>query len=139
MFIAKDIVRMHDTDMAGILYFPRQFRFIHDAFEDFLAKEGFGFEKLFNEHAFTFVVVHAESDYLAPLKVGDPLTVHLFTENIGETSFTIGHEIYKEEKKLVGTGKTVHVTLDGKSRKKITVPDEWRNVLKKYYKETGTP
>lgn len=134
MFIAHNIVRMHDTDMAGILYFARQFRFAHDALEDFVASEGLGFDFVFRKNHFVFVIVHVEADYLASLTVGDELEVHLFVEHIGKTSFTIHYNIYRlPEETLVGTAKTVHVTLDAKTRTKVPIPEVLKKTLVKHH------
>lgn len=129
MFTAYNKVRMHDIDMAGILYFPRQFRFAHDALEDFIEHLGLTFDQLFRKEHFVFVVVHAEADYLSPLRVGDKLEIHLSVESIGNTSFAIGYKIYKSDKSLAGRAKTVHVTLSAKERKKIPIPDSLRKFL----------
>src|SRR6185437_6447175 len=102
MFIAKNKVRMHDTDMAGILYFPRQFRFAHDALEDFIESIGLTFDDVFRKEHFVFVIVHAEADYLAPLRVGDRIEVALSIEAIGNSSFTVFYQIFKADKMLVG-------------------------------------
>lgn len=131
MFIAKNQVRMHDTDMAGILYFPRQFRFAHDALEDFVASEGLSFNEVFLKEDFVFVIVHAEADYYKPLQIGDQLEIHLIIEKIGTTSFTIRYDIFSEQT-LVGRAKTVHVTLHGKKREKIPIPLKLRQKLKKH-------
>lgn len=128
MFISKNRVRMHDTDMAGILYFPRQFRFVHDALEDFVEDKGYSFYRVFHENSFVFVIVHCEADYFAALNVGDALDVHLFIENIGNSSFTVAYDIFREGQK-VGAAKTVHVTLERISRKKIAIPQEFRQIL----------
>lgn len=133
MFIANNKVRMHDTDMAGILYFPRQFRFAHDALEDFVESEGFDFDALFHEANFVFVIVHCEADYYASMRVGDKLEIHVSVEKIGTTSFTMLYRIYREGKE-VGSAKTVHVTLERLSRKKIPLPHEFREMLKKHHK-----
>lgn len=132
MFISYNKVRMHDTDMAGILYFPRQYRFAHDALEDLLESHDLSFEKLFHHENFTMVIVHAEADYLVSLKVGDKLEVHIYVERIGQTSFTIGYRIYRVDhasKVLTGTVKTVHVVLDPKTRTKIPIPDRVRKKI----------
>ena len=134
MYIAKNKVRMHDTDMAGIVYFPRQFRFMHDTFEDMMEEEGITYEVLFNQNNFVFVIVHAESDYLAPLSVGDDLIVHLTTEKIGTHSFTMHYDIFKNDNVLVGRGQTVHVTLDNETRTKIPVPEILKRSLAKHLK-----
>lgn len=132
MFLAYNQVRMHDTDMAGILYFPRQFRFAHDALEDFVESLGFTFEQIFHQENFVFVIVHAEADYLAPLRVGNKLEVQVTITDIGTTSFTVAYDIFKSDKTLVGRAKTVHVTLDAKTRKKIAIPDKFKKLLERH-------
>jgi 1,4-dihydroxy-2-naphthoyl-CoA hydrolase len=135
MYIAENQVRMHDTDMAGILYFPRQFRFAHDALEDFLQTLGISFDHLFKKEKFVFVIVHAEGDYYKPLHVGDKLEIQLTIDNIGTTSFSIAYKIFKKERDLtlVGSVKTVHVTLDAKTRQKIPIPKTFRDLLEQTY------
>lgn len=132
MFVTKNQVRMHDTDMAGILYFGNQFRFAHDALEDFAESEGFSFQSVFRTQDFVFVIRHVEASYLAPLQVGDCLTLHLFVEEIRTSSFTIHYDIYREQDELVGTVKTVHVTLDKKTWAKIPLPGPFRAALEKH-------
>ena len=130
MFKAYNKVRMHDTDMAGILYFAKQFRYVHDAFEDLCESLGLGLDTLFHQEEFVFVIVHAEADFLAPLRVGDLLEIEASLEKIGNSSFTIDYNIYRQSDRcLVGTAKTVHVTLDQKSRKKIELPAKLRALL----------
>jgi 1,4-dihydroxy-2-naphthoyl-CoA hydrolase len=131
-FIAHNKVRMHDTDMAGILYFARQYRFAHDALEDMFEAEGYSIKDFVHSHNFVMVIVHSEADYFAPLKVGDKLQVHLSIEKIGNTSVTFFYQIYRGEQELVGTAKTIHVALDTKSHTKIRVPDFVRERFSKY-------
>ncbi|MBA2728499.1 MAG: acyl-CoA thioesterase [Parachlamydiaceae bacterium] len=122
---------MHDTDMAGILYFARQFRFAHDALEDMFEAEGYTLLEFINSHGFVMVIAHAEADYLAPLKVGDKLQVHLSIERIGNSSVSFFYEIYRGDE-LVGTAKTVHVALSTTTHKKMPVPVFVREKLLKY-------
>lgn len=126
---------MHDTDMAGILYFPRQFRFVHDALEDLMAKDDLSFDVLFKKEDYSFVVVHAEADYKSSLFVGDEVEVRMELERIGTTSFTWNYFIYKKkDRTLAGTAKTVHVTVDRVTRKKIPIPPHLLEILKKHEK-----
>jgi len=76
-------------------------------------------------------IVHAESDYKAPVFVGDKIVIAIKVGHIGETSFSFEYTL-KRGKTLVGTAKTVHVTIDQKSRKKIPLPPALRRVLNKY-------
>lgn len=133
-FISFNQVRMHDTDMAGILYFARQFRFAHDALEDFFTSEGLSFDFLFHHEDFVPVIVHCEADYLTNLKVGDQLETHLSVERVGTTSFTLAYDIYREDGELIGRAKTVHVTMTRITRKKSAIPEKLRAILKRYEK-----
>jgi 1,4-dihydroxy-2-naphthoyl-CoA hydrolase len=130
-FISHNQVRMHDTDMAGILYFARQFRFAHDALEDLFKAEGYTFHDLFHDQSFVFVIVHAEADYLASVRVGDELQVYMTVEKVGNSSITFLYRIFRKDD-LVGIVKTVHVTLDAKTRTKQPVPQNIREKLQKY-------
>ena len=133
MFISYNKVRMHDTDMAGLLYFARQFRFAHDALEDFTESQGLNFNQVFHQEKFIFVIVHCESDYYAPLFISDELEIHLTVEQIGNSSFTIlYHILKKKDQTLVGLVKTVHVCLDSQSRKKIEIPSHLKTKLEKF-------
>lgn len=131
MFITKNKVRMNDTDMAGILYFANQFRFVHDAWEDLVESENISFQKILFEETFLFVIVHVEADYLAPLNVGDMLEVHTQVEKIGNSSFTMLYNIYRG-KVLVGKAKTTHVTIDKVKRTKISIPEHLKKILQKH-------
>lgn len=122
---------MHDTDMAGILYFPRIFRFVHDALEDLMKGEGYPFEMMLRSD-FVFVIVHSEADYYSSLVVGDEIDIHAQVTHIGTTSFTIVYDIYKTGQAHMGRAKTVHVTVDNSQRKKIPIPDILKRILEKY-------
>lgn len=121
-------VRMSDTDMAGLLYFAHQFRFIHTAIEDFFEHLGLSMHQMFHENPFVFVIVHAEGDYHKPLHVGDLLTIELQIKKIGTTSFHTAYEVKRGEE-LVGKAQTVHVCLDRLERKKMAIPQEFKVLL----------
>ena len=73
-------------------------------------------------------IVHAESDYKTPVFVGDKLVVAIKVGHIGNTSFSFEYTL-KRGKTLVGTAKTVHVTIDQKTRKKVALPTALRSSL----------
>lgn len=135
VFIAKNKVRMNDTDMAGILYFGNQFRYVHDALEDLFESEGLPFEALVHREPFLFVIVHCAADFLRPLGVGDALEVHLKVAKIGNSSFTMRYSIHGNNGACVGTAETVHCVLDKESRKKAPIPPKLRVILEKHLEE----
>lgn len=130
MFTYKTTIKLHDTDAAGILFFANQFRIIHDAYELLLEKFGWSFPKMLRQTNYFLPIVHAQSDYLVPLFVGDKITVSVRVGHIGKTSFSFEY-ILKRGKDLVGSAKTVHVTIDQKTRRKTPLPDTLRRALNK--------
>lgn len=135
MFVYKTQIRLHDTDAAGILFFAHQFSIIHDAYELLLEKLGFSFPTMLNKKPYFLPIVHAESDYKAPLFVGDKIIIRVQMGDIGETSFCFLYTIHNQKKVLVGTAKTVHVTIDKNKRSKIPLPKEIRSSLEKFAKK----
>ena len=132
-FVYRHILKLHETDAAGLLFFSHQFTIIHDAYEALLEKIGFSFAKMIRKTNFFLPIVHAESDYKGPLFVGDRLSITVRVEKIGTTSFSFVYELFKgPEKELVGEARTVHVTIDKKTGKKTPIPPAMRKALKRW-------
>ena len=132
MFTYKTTIKLHETDAAGLLFFSNQFKLMHDAYEALLESRGFGFAVLILEKDYFLPIVHAESDFKAPLFVADRITIEVKVAHIGNTSFTFSYTLRDQKKKVVGTGNTVHVTIDKKTRTKIPLPSDMRAALKKF-------
>lgn len=132
MMITHTKVHMYDTDMAGVIFFARQFYHIHEAIEELFEKVNLPFAKLFADSEFVFVIVHAEADYHQPLAVGDPLLIQTTLGKIGTTSLALHFTIYRNQQ-LVGKGKVVQVCLSRVGRKKCPIPpplvDKLRDIL----------
>lgn len=124
MFEYNTTIKMHETDAAGVFFFANQFKLVHDAYEAFLESKGLSLKNLLVNTAFLLPIVHAETDFKAPLRVGDGVVVRLKLKKTGNTSFTLAHEIYKDGTELTGTGETVHVCIDKNSGLKIPLPIE---------------
>ncbi len=129
MFERSYTIRMRDSDAAGLIYFAEQLRIAHETFEEYLESIGVGFGRLLHEKDFVFPIVHAESDYRAPLSVGDRLTIRLEVERIGETSFTLRYALRREDGAEVGTVQTVHVATSRTTRNKVPLPASIRELL----------
>lgn len=122
-------VRLHDTDAAGILFYANQFKMIHDTYEKFLNRIGFGLRDRFTIRDFSFPIVHAEADYHQPLQVGDTIEIALVVAQVGKTSFTLEYSLTNLDGISVGRARTVHVTIDLESGKKIELPKSFREKL----------
>lgn len=131
MFTYQTQIRLHDTDAAGLIFFANQFNIVHDAYELLLEKFGFSFSQMLKGGKHFLPIVHAESDYLKPLAVGDKIKINIKIGHIGTTSFSFEYLIYRG-KTLVGKAKTVHVTINSKTKTKIPLPDKLHKALTRY-------
>lgn len=130
MFEYKTRVKIYDTDAAGVIFFGSQFRLIQDAYEEMLEQTGYSIKYIVNEAEFTVPLVHAESDYIRPMGVGDEITIALTLGRFGESSYTVKYEIFNEKGEITGRAKTVHVTIDKKTMKKVPLPENFIEAVK---------
>lgn len=124
---------MHHTDAAGLLFFGHQLALVHDAYETLLEKMGMDYGTSLKKCNYLPPIVHVESDYKKALFVGDKITISVKILHVGNSSFALDYKIHKN-KILVGTAKTVHVTIDKKTREKIPLPQNLRATLEKFAK-----
>jgi YbgC/YbaW family acyl-CoA thioester hydrolase len=129
MFAHNMTVQLHHTDAYSIMFFANQFVFCHDAFQAYLTSLGYPLAHDRTQAEFVAVVVHAESDYKAPIRVGDQLRIEYRVAEIGSTSFTNSYTFKNQDGVTVGTAKIVQVTLDPKTGKKIAVPPKVKALL----------
>ncbi len=128
-------IKLHDTDAAGILFFSNQLKIAHDAYESFFEDIGFSLAKIIHKEDFFLPIVHSETEYKSPLSVGDLIEVQTTVARVGTTSFTLAYKILNAVKDIVGAVKTVHVSIDKKTRKKIPLPSVLCSKLKELYTE----
>lgn len=80
-------VAFHETDAAGIVHFSNFFRYAEEAETHALSTCGIG------AGGYLWPRVHAEADYLRPLRFWEPYTVSAGLETIGNTSLHWRFEI----------------------------------------------
>jgi 1,4-dihydroxy-2-naphthoyl-CoA hydrolase len=120
MFAYRRFIRLKDTDATGVLYFSRQLEFAQEAFEAYLQEKEISLNQLFN--SYHFPIVHASSDYLHPLSIGDEIEISLQID-LGTTSFTLISEILLlPSRQKVGAVKLIHVAVSKETKKAVPFP-----------------
>lgn len=127
--VRKFQVRLHDTDAAGILFFARELYFAHDVYEDFLRAIGFPMERLLGASEFFVPIVHAEAQFQRNVRAGDTVTIALQVAAVGTTSYTLSYELTNTKSEIVGTAKTVHVSVSRATGGKIPLPAPFRAAI----------
>ncbi|MFC1557038.1 acyl-CoA thioesterase [candidate division KSB1 bacterium] len=129
MFSYTTKVQLHDTDAAGTIFFAHVLKMAHDAYQAFLESAGFEIGERLRNSSYIIPVVHAETDLLKPVVVGDVLDITLTSKEIGTTSYTIAYDFTNRGDETVFTAGTVHVVIDRRTQKPVPVPEGLKKVL----------
>ena len=125
---------MRDTDAAQVVFFAHYYAIAHEAYEDAFTHYQSPLSQ-WVQHQIHIPIIHSQAHYKAPLRLADPLTVCLFVDRIGQTSFTLHYEFYREHfrqsptTQAVTAIQTVHVAVQNKSS--VTLPPSLIEVLQK--------
>jgi 4-hydroxybenzoyl-CoA thioesterase len=90
-FTRDIIVRFEHCDAAGILFYPRFFALVNEAVEDWFASLGFPFKALHIDQRKGVPTVRFESEFVAPVRMGDRLQQSLGVQALGRASMELKH------------------------------------------------
>ncbi len=86
-FVHSIPVRFPDVDFARVVYYPKFFDYCHQAFEAFFEQEvKVPYPTMLKERGIGFPTVHAESDFVRPLRFGDTARIVLETVSVSPRS-----------------------------------------------------
>jgi 1,4-dihydroxy-2-naphthoyl-CoA hydrolase len=132
MYTKETLIRMHHTDAAGLIFFANLFVICHEAAEDWMIAENISIHSALKGGDYITPVVHAEGDYKHPMRLEDRIRIDISIEKIGESSFTLYYRLTKIEGNILcAEAKTVNVSIDAKSGKKIPLPSHVREALER--------
>ena len=124
MFIHREPVRFRDLDPMGHVN--------NAVFLTYIASARFAFLRHIGAaptlEDMTLIVARVESDFRAPVRLGDEVEVTASVGRFGEKSFDLDHEL-SVDGKVVAEARTVLVTYDYSRREPVPIPEEWREKL----------
>jgi 1,4-dihydroxy-2-naphthoyl-CoA hydrolase len=119
-------IGMSSVDRAGVLFYPELFRHAHDAYEAFMTELGQDLAGLIDARERALPIVHAEADYLRPLRHGTRTRVRVWVERIGRTSFAIAAEFIGPSGEPCARVSTVHVCIEPAGGQPLPLPEDLR-------------
>lgn len=129
LFSDARAVRFQDVDAAGIVFFPRVLEYMSDAYIGLLGARGIHLPRAIEAGDYRIPLVHAEADYLAPMRFGDPIRVQVVALDIGRSSFRVGYRIDHEDGRAAAVGQTAHVCVGLPGFASIPIPEDLRAAL----------
>jgi 4-hydroxybenzoyl-CoA thioesterase len=144
-FVVVHHVRFDEVDAAGIVYFGRFFSFCHDAMAAMFGGVEGGYAGLVNARRLGFPAVHAEADYVAPLRFGDAVRIAATVERLGTSSIALRFELTRlapeagSPGERVATLRHVVVATDLTAMRSRPLPDEVRAALARWLTPVARP
>ncbi|HED64773.1 MAG TPA: acyl-CoA thioesterase [Planctomycetes bacterium] len=125
-FVTQLSVRFGDVDPAGIVYFPKIYDYLHEAFEDLWdVHVGRRYYYLVGRDKLGFPLVHSEVDFKHPLHFGDRPTVRVTCFKIGRSSIGLCYKIMLDDILCVFAKMTV-VCVDIDTLETRPIPPDYR-------------
>jgi 4-hydroxybenzoyl-CoA thioesterase len=125
-FVTQQQVHFGDVDPAGIVYYPKIYDFVHQAFEELWdVHVGKRYYHLICEDHIGFPLVHAEVDFKHPLHFGDRPVVRVTCFKLGRSSIGLRYVFSVNDVECVDARMTV-VCVELGELKSIPIPAQWR-------------
>ncbi len=131
MLSVKKKIYFDQVDPGGIIYFVELYKLMHQVYEELLGSFDTE-ENYFESEKYVLPIIHAEADYIAPIRLHDEIIINVSVTQLKESSFELSYEIFSVSGKLVGKGKTVHVSVGKTEFKKIAMQTDLYNELKNH-------
>jgi 4-hydroxybenzoyl-CoA thioesterase len=90
-FSRDTLVRFEHCDPAGLIFYPRFFALVNEMVEDWFASLGQSFKTLHLDRRKGVPTVRFESEFIAPVRIGDTLRQSLGVDVLGRSSCTLKH------------------------------------------------
>jgi 4-hydroxybenzoyl-CoA thioesterase len=97
-----------DCDPAGIIFYPTYFRWFDAATWAFFASVGYSAKRMRDERR-SMPLVNAECQFMRPAQQGDRCEVRSGIGRFGGKSFTVTHEVVREDGTVLSRGSETRV------------------------------
>jgi len=126
------IIRLADTDAAGVVYFTQMLSFCHEAYEESLYAQGANLKIFLDEQTAVIPIVHADIDYYKPVFWGERVLIEVKPIQLSANSFEIDYQIFTDNVAPVqiAIANTKHVCINPLTRKRIPLPEVMINWLR---------
>ena len=126
-------VRWKECDVQGIAYYGSYIDFMDVAQAEYFRDLGILTHQPDNRKIFDLAAVKVTLEYKSPAKIDDLIDVFFKVEKIGNSSLDKKSEIYRSgTDELLCIGQSISVNFDSDLGTSRRVPDEIRDIIKKF-------
>ena len=129
-FTIEQRVAWSDVDLAGIVYFPRYFTYFENAELEWFRRQGLTYEGFLDEIGVWMPRVACHSNFRAPAKLAELLSIEMRLDRLGKTSFTFGFDAFRLPKRTpIADGYIVVATVERETFRPTPVPERLVQLL----------
>lgn len=128
-FAHRITIGLGRSDAAGVIYFTEALDLAHEAAEAFLDSVGLPLPSLLRPGQVRLPVVHAEADYMRPVRPGDRIEMKLSSLHVGHSSITFEWVAMHDDGREAFRTRIVHACIDPELGSSVAVPDAVRAAL----------
>jgi len=119
------------TDIMGVVNNTRYLEYFEAGRNELMRNMGYPYTKLELQNI-GLPLIEANVKYYSPAKYDDVLLINAYLKELPTVKIKIEYEI-KVLDKLIATGYTIHSFLDLKKFKPVRPPQDFMNILNKYF------
>lgn len=124
-------VRSTELDSLGHVNNAKYLEYLEWARFEWMSQAGFTWEEL-NRRQLLPVVVNLNLNYRRELRLLEKILIVSKTKEIGQKSFVLRQEIYKENGELAADADITMVMMDAKERRAVALPEDLIKELREH-------
>ena len=123
-------IRFRDIDSMGHVNNAVYFTYFEEGRKEFLRS----LFNIVNPDEYTFILAHIRCDYLKPIRIGDPISLHLWVGETGQKKFDLLYAIVNRDDASIvyATGRSVQIFYDYKKNTTMPIPRYFLDKMMKY-------
>lgn len=126
-------IHFDECDPAGILFFANTWTICHRTYESWLLSLKNDWSFWFNHPEWLTPIVSSNCDFHQPLVAGSTIQIQLTVLKMRTSSFTTLYQFMKNDQIYLECT-LIHVFTDKMTFKKMSIPNEIRNLFQPYIK-----
>lgn len=123
-------IYLRHTDAAGVLFYPRLLEMAHEVTEQLLVQIGYPIADMVAGRLHHLPIVHAEADYLLPMRLGERYEVTIALHKLGERSLGFTCTFLREGRAAAVT-RVDHAAIDPATRQVCGLDEDFRRALER--------
>jgi acyl-CoA thioesterase FadM len=122
-------IRFDDADPAGVVFYPRAIALAHAVTEEMIRRSALGWAAWFASPDHAAPLVHAEADFMRPMRAGESFTARARVEKLGGTSVGFVVEFAAADGTVAARVRANHVLVDKGSGRPVPLNEEIRRAF----------